>query len=556
MHQAAVQKNMPSTAKDQAWKTLVGIVPSAGSRPLERDGQYTPAREVDQVRSQMLQNMFDTHRLTKLDRCLDPFSGRHYRELYLATFPDFAAVRSAHNAWNAVDMGENPFMTMIVMNHLEEDKTMSKHLKQPYESSRPETHDKPVTHAPCAPSDTFEQWWAAHDPKHWASHLQNIKHQSALSDNGVWLYISEPDDYTSYSDPATFSYDTPALVEYDLHNRLEETDDLVELIDWYATRTSGRISLHSHVCFTPTAEFASASTSPQSSDCEDRQMDDTPGTTPPGSLYLPYALVSQTDTESESRHDAAPSLLITGCEAQVIDVEFPKRSSSSVDSVAVITTAKEARDGQTPLPLPIPTTPPNYFENIIRPEVEALLAGIFSYADDEPQKSHILFQVYCKALEGSPEALRCSSSPSPFPSIEKVTYRYPHLATSSNIAAGEAFEKTPSKKETAEQHVLITGVEAQVPEDEDVFACTSSAAQHKDNAFEKGEELNMPTIRNTTDLWLKLLLLPLMDYFSLGLLSKLMRYPVLSIAFIVVLLMYSMNDRNGNGRRSQDRSLA
>jgi hypothetical protein len=335
-----------------------------------------------------------------------------------------------------------PFMAMISMEPVEEDKTIEKLLQQPYEPSPSKVDIKPVAYVPCQTSNMFEQWWAVHDEEHWTYHQQNMEHKARLRDNGVWLYISEPNDYAYYSDPTTYSYDTPALVDYNTHSWYEEIDEEVELIDWYTTRMSERISLHPHECFMPDSRPASASTSHPSSD-EDLQTGDTPDTTPPDSPCSLSAPVPHTDTEM-TRKEYVDSYLSASCEAQVNDRGSRKRSASGVDSTALTTTAICAHEYETPHTHPLPTTPLRRLESIDTPKTADIVARLHSYAGDKPQTLHVPFEVCLSSVEDSHEAPQYSSSPAHFPSIEEVTYGYPHLLPNSSDSEYENCEKSPS----------------------------------------------------------------------------------------------------------------
>ncbi|KAF2825473.1 hypothetical protein CC86DRAFT_407683 [Ophiobolus disseminans] len=117
------------TTSDEMWPVLIHIVPSANRRPHQPNVQYVPAHHVSQIRKEMLEGMFNPHGVIKLERCLDPATGKQLSKLYLATFPDFDSVHAAKRAWNAVQLEENPFIAMVILDNIEEDTTMLKLLQ-------------------------------------------------------------------------------------------------------------------------------------------------------------------------------------------------------------------------------------------------------------------------------------------------------------------------------------------------------------------------------------------------------------------------------------------
>jgi hypothetical protein len=231
-----------STTAAEWWPTLLRVITNDGGRPRYIDDQYVPCHLVYQIRAQMLESMFAAYGLVKLEPCLDPLSGRQSLNFYLATFPDFQGWHGAMGAWNAVELEQNPFVCMVVMEDVVKDKKLEEHLQCATEELIHLSDIAVTDNEPYEPADTFEDWWATNDTHHWTQHLERIAHEETLQRKGVWLYKSDPDKQHHYSDPTTYSYATPACIEYKFYNRYDDEDELMELIDWNATRRMERIS--------------------------------------------------------------------------------------------------------------------------------------------------------------------------------------------------------------------------------------------------------------------------------------------------------------------------
>jgi hypothetical protein len=124
--------NMSSPAED-LWPVLVGIIPSALGRPRCPDGQYVSAHIIDTNRQEGLNALLAPYSPVKIEQCLNPQTGKPFSDYYIATFPDFDAVREAKGAWNAVELDDNPWISMMVMEEVDEDVKMKKLLDEGYE---------------------------------------------------------------------------------------------------------------------------------------------------------------------------------------------------------------------------------------------------------------------------------------------------------------------------------------------------------------------------------------------------------------------------------------
>lgn len=118
------------------------------------------------------------------------------------------------SAWHAVEQERNSFFRMIVVGDVVKDEKLEK-LLQCSDEELIELSGKAVTGIkPHAPADTFEDWWATNDPHHWTQHLERIEHEETSRQHGTWLYNSEPGSEHYRSDAVSYSYATPACVEY------------------------------------------------------------------------------------------------------------------------------------------------------------------------------------------------------------------------------------------------------------------------------------------------------------------------------------------------------
>jgi hypothetical protein len=220
----------------------------------------------------MLESMFVAHGLVKVEPCFDPLSGRQISNFYLVTFPDFSRWHGAIGAWSAVELEQNPFVCMVVMEDVVKDKKLEELLQCPKEELIDPSNRRVMDLEPYAPADTFDDWWAINDPHHWMQHLERITLEETLRRKGVWLYKSDPDEQRYYSDPTTYSYATPACIEYKFHSRYDDEDELMELIDWNATRKMERIAFFPRVdtslllMLEETANVVARTPSPESSD--------------------------------------------------------------------------------------------------------------------------------------------------------------------------------------------------------------------------------------------------------------------------------------------------
>jgi hypothetical protein len=471
MEQVKAQTKSRSTANEESWTVLIT---AAGGRPRGRNGLFLSAREIDQARTRFLKEIFNSHGLTKLEPCLDPFSGQ-YDCLYLATFSSHAAVEGARDEWDGAQF-DNAFMTRVFIDDIEEDKIVPEHLQQ---SSTPSNSQACVTGTaflPAPPSNTFEEWWAKRDARHWASHQRNIEHQTSLRGRGIWLYEDDPEG----PNPTSFSRMTPPLIKNkeDGRGRVEK-DEPVELIDWPSWQKTGHFTLLPHTAYLiPPGSSASDKFSPQSSDDNDLEEKGTPDSSPaPDSPCSPNALAPYATKELTQKGDMARPVLCIGHEAQASnsgarewaasssdgsamneptlgnhrhaddevtqteDTTHPtpsitcnkqagtcksrKRTASSNNGAVINGIASDDNDRQPPFPFIY--TPRQHSMGITTPDVDFVFAHISKYIDDNPQPPYSPARAYLPTPNTSPAALQCFSTAADFPLLEAIGYQYPHF---------------------------------------------------------------------------------------------------------------------------------
>jgi hypothetical protein len=126
--QATPQPSIPVTSIDEVRALLVGIIFPAKGRPRGRNGLFLTPREIDQTHTRFFKEMFASHDLVKLEPCLCACSGELVG-FYLAKFPNSTAAEGARTEWNYAEIDDNPFMSAITMEYIEEDKIIPKLLQ-------------------------------------------------------------------------------------------------------------------------------------------------------------------------------------------------------------------------------------------------------------------------------------------------------------------------------------------------------------------------------------------------------------------------------------------
>jgi hypothetical protein len=471
MEQVKAQTNSRSTANEESWMVLIT---AAGGRPRGRNGLFLPAREIDQARTRFLKDIFNSHGLTKLEPCLDPFSGQHDC-LYLATFSSHAAVEDARDEWDGAQF-DNAFMTRVFIDDIEEDKIVPERLQQ---SSTPSNSQACITGTaflPAPPSNTFEEWWAKRDARHWASHQRNIEHQTGLRGRGVWLYEDDPEGPNSTS----FSRMTPPLIKNkeDGRGRVEK-DEPVELIDWPSWQKTGHFTLLSHTAYLiPLGNSASDESSPQFSNDNDREEKGTPGSSPtPDSPCLPNALDPYATKELAQKKDMTCPVLCSGHEAQAsnsvsrkrvapssngsameeptsdnhrhVDEEFTqtedtthsvflirrdkearqckscKRATFSSDDAAINGISSDEKDRQPPISTLF--APHQHTKSITIPDADFVCAHAPIYTDKSPRSPYNPARAHLPTPDTSPATLQCVSTAADLHPLEAIEYQYPHF---------------------------------------------------------------------------------------------------------------------------------
>lgn len=293
---------------------LINIIPGPGIRPLQPDGQYYPRHAIQVTRQQWLKTMLAPHDLIELIPCLNPWNGKALPELFIATFRDFDAYHGALSSWNYTELDPNAFIRMMVfLNTIEED-TKTTQLLDPIHAL---TTDEPPKAFPALPpyhpENLFEDCWAALDPDHWDQRRRRIEYMAGLPHYGAWLYYSQPGSPSFYSDPMSYSFEMPAVLEYDFlgrnlgKSRKKEVEEPVTMIDWDATRQRGKLSLQLNSSFTKYMEQLKANSPSTSSEevnafeLENEAPPDTPNTSPPTSV--------RTDSDPFFSHGVKPMSL-------------------------------------------------------------------------------------------------------------------------------------------------------------------------------------------------------------------------------------------------------
>jgi hypothetical protein len=300
---------------EDIWRVLIRIIPSSSGRPRYPDGQYMPISVIDANRQEGLHALLGPYNPIKIEQCLNPHSGKPFPDYYVLTFREFHSVRGSKGAWNAVELIDNPWISMLVMEEIDEDMSMKELLDEGDELEEDENKCRTAVASSKVPS-IFEEWWAATDPHHWVEHQKRVRLHNDIDTKGPWLYKGEPGDAHYYTEITSFSYETPAVIKHNIRGRAEAQEELVEYIDWAATDDQGRIALKIQVSelLTP-VRIAHPEGESSGSDSEDGEMKgDTPDTTPPSSPPIGPADVSSpiaslhkhADKMIQSESQAAP----------------------------------------------------------------------------------------------------------------------------------------------------------------------------------------------------------------------------------------------------------
>ncbi|KAH6535887.1 hypothetical protein HBI07_135990 [Parastagonospora nodorum] len=296
VEQRIQMESSASTTPTPTFTVLFKIIPGPGIRPLQSDGQYYPRHAVHEIRLQWLKTMFAPHDLIKILPCLNPWNGNAFPELFIATFRDFDAYHGALGSWNSTELEPNAFIRMVVFLNIIEEDTKNAQLLGPIQGSKTV---KPSRNLPAPPlyhpENLFEDWWAALDPDNWNQRRRRIEHKALLSHCGAWLYYSYSGERSFRSDPISFSFETPAILEYEFlsrnlrNSRKKEAEEPVTTIDWDATHQCRKLSLQLSSSFTMYMEQLKIGSPSASSDEEDafelenEARPDTPNTSPPTS---------------------------------------------------------------------------------------------------------------------------------------------------------------------------------------------------------------------------------------------------------------------------------
>jgi hypothetical protein len=561
--------------------SLVRIVPVA-HRPTDPDGQYYSALSIEQTYSQLLENMFAAHDLIELVPCLDPFSGRQYQDAYLATFPDFSALLDAKEAWNSVEVEENPFIIMVIMEDIEEDTEVSEKLRHPQEPDEVTLCNKLETDTPGLSFNVFEDWWAVYGPHDWALHQQRLRRQDRLRKTGAWLYKN----YTT--GVITYSYDTAAMIKYEILSREEEPPEIVELIDWDATRKRGRLSLRLPV--QPT------SPSPPSSDdglAMSRYVNhDTPSSSPPDpDSPLKHALLSPSDdrelsspdlSERHKHHDLAsypvgtpalePEHFVSRSHTCTPgSVQAPQQAHdplSDSDTLALSSPREQALES---LCNEIIYCYPHFIHrpaglrldsnSLVGPE-EASCVALATDEESELEDIDVtsggcvsnesvkgefttayLFETRVGEclLEEATTMTHENGTAQKTNDMEPIDEKIVEEKTTVKDSMPDEYPVTAAGRkdiqaiDTANMHDLCHSAP---PTLQGEYTSNCTKTHSSDNRIEMAGIPQVPATYDTTSIWWKLLLLPIFDYFSLGLISTMFQNPVLFTVMMLAVIFH------------------
>jgi hypothetical protein len=187
---------------EDLWPVLIRIIPSSSGRPRYPDGQYMPMSVIDANRQEGLSALLSPYNIFTMEQCSNLQTGKPYSDYYIATFNDFDAVRGAKGAWNVVELAGNPWISMLVMEGIDEDTKMKKLLDEGYDSEKGDEDKGRACSVSKKAGSTFEEWWAATDPHHWAERQKRLHNDTDTK--GPWLYKGEPGDTHYFTDTTSF----------------------------------------------------------------------------------------------------------------------------------------------------------------------------------------------------------------------------------------------------------------------------------------------------------------------------------------------------------------
>jgi hypothetical protein len=407
-----------STPLKELWPVLIRVIPSSSGRPRYPGGQYVPTGVIDANRQEGLNALLGPYSPVKIEQCLNPQTGKPFADYYLASFPDFDAVHGAQSAWNAVELAENPYISMLIMEDIDEDTKTRKLLEKGWELEKDVVHSELAPVAKVKTSTVFEEWWATSDMGHWAEHEKRIRRQNEGSTKGVWLYKGEPGDAHYFKDVASFSYTAPAIIEYDIRRRKEVHEEAVEYIDWDTTRKAGRLTLTISKAESSTLiRIAHEGESSSSDDEEEGKKGDTSDTTPPSSPPMDPTNVSQhvaeinkdTDVTIRSNSEMSPDphgesqdIIVTSAKIDADDEDPVEKFKRALAKSGIRMSTESAVRKVSPNKAP--ATPP--------------LQAVIPHVTGTPQPGH--------ASKGQ-DSIPLPGASGPGLPFSHVSYQYPHF---------------------------------------------------------------------------------------------------------------------------------
>jgi hypothetical protein len=420
---------MNDLATVDMFRSLLRIV--SDGRPRCPDGQYFPLHIVNQTRMQILEEIFAPYHIVKIEPCLHPQTGEQLPGEYLATFPDFEAWHVATSSWNSVQLVENPYISMVVMEDIDEDKKLAALLQCFDDGSSDLQHHEPMTRQPPRPATIFENWWSEEDPSHWVQHLERISHGRENSEMGVWLYINNPGDAQYCSDPTTFSYQTPATIEYKCLGRKEQEVELVTIIDWTATRMMERLAFVppeylSQPLILHTA-WREESTSTSTSGTEDvdgsQARSDTPDSTPPASPRFEPRAIRDARKHSHTEGYAPEYGQLVPQPSSPADMSLQSYQATLVRDISPISALAKF---EAALAKRRATSAGTTGQNLPVSEDNNLDAE----SSSSPERPNNLTFTFVAEPELFTPSSVASPAPDPTASVHNVSYQYPHFFVS------------------------------------------------------------------------------------------------------------------------------
>ncbi|KAF2870207.1 hypothetical protein BDV95DRAFT_595746 [Massariosphaeria phaeospora] len=213
--------------------------------PQMDDGSYVPKNIVNCARKSTLEGMFALYGLVKVEFLFNPLSGQQFHDRALLTFPDFDNAFAAMGAWNGIVCNSLVIGTARVEYAAKDNKIPKYRREFKWEDEEVTLKDTNPVEEVVEQDTIFETWWKSVDPENRAEHELRVREGKAALDVAVWQFHSGPDDMRT--DGSTYTYETPPWGKHGVLGRRDtrklerqkELREVVQLIDWAATRSNG-----------------------------------------------------------------------------------------------------------------------------------------------------------------------------------------------------------------------------------------------------------------------------------------------------------------------------